>query len=144
MFGIFNVRTDVMRVIVHGGCTGTVRESALKADSGIEIPCRNGDSTRRQYCSWLFSRTLYQVSYTRSLRGSIWSCCSFLGPLGRLGLSYFCPSPVSVGRFGPSHSCPRPTECWKIGFISFLPLSVECWKIGVIPFLPRSVLAKAH
>ena len=29
-FGIFNVRTDLMHVIVHGSCTDTVRESALK------------------------------------------------------------------------------------------------------------------
>ena len=36
----------LMRVSEHGGCMGTVRESALKIHSGRKIPCRTGDSNR--------------------------------------------------------------------------------------------------
>ena len=56
-----------MHATAHGGCRDTVRESALKADSGRKIPCRTGDSNSnpRQYCARLFSRTLYQLSYSR-------------------------------------------------------------------------------
>ena len=52
----------LMNAIAHRGCTDTVRESALKADSGRKIPCRTGDSNPQQYCAWLFSPTVYQVS----------------------------------------------------------------------------------
>ena len=39
MFGIFNERTDVDACdCTRGGCTDTVRESALKADSGRKVP----------------------------------------------------------------------------------------------------------
>ena len=57
----------LMPAIAHGGCTDTVRESALKADSGIKIPCRTGDwnPNPRQNCARLFSRMLYQLSYSR-------------------------------------------------------------------------------
>ena len=72
----------LMQAIVHGGCTDTVRESALKADSGRKIPCRTGDSNPRQYCAWLLSRTLYHVNYshpyTRRERCVLISCCCFL------------------------------------------------------------------
>ena len=53
-----------MHAIAHEGCTDTVRESTLKADSGRKrkkIPCHTGDSNPRQYCGWLLSRTLYYV-----------------------------------------------------------------------------------
>ena len=33
-YRIFIVRTDVTHAIAHGRCTDTVRESALKVDSG--------------------------------------------------------------------------------------------------------------
>ena len=55
----------LMHAIAHGVCTDTVRESALVVDSGRKIPCRTGDSNPRQYCAWLFSRTLYQLNYSR-------------------------------------------------------------------------------
>ena len=50
----------LMLVIAHKGCTDTVRESALKVDSGREIPCRTG--------KWNLSQerarpTLYQLGY---------------------------------------------------------------------------------
>ena len=37
-----------MREIAHGGCTDTVREYALKVDSGRKIPCRAGESKGRR------------------------------------------------------------------------------------------------
>ena len=58
--------------IAHGGCTDTVRESAVEVDSGRKIPCRNGDSNPSQYCTWLFSRTLYQLNYPRPLTEGEW------------------------------------------------------------------------
>ena len=42
-----------MHAIAHGGCTDTVRESALKVNSGRKIPCRTRDSNPRQYCAGL-------------------------------------------------------------------------------------------
>ena len=42
MLGIFNVRTDVNASDCRRGCTDTVRESALKVDSGRIIPCLTG------------------------------------------------------------------------------------------------------
>ena len=46
----------------------TVRQTALEADSGRKISCRTGGSNPRQYfsCAWLFSRTLYPLSYPLS------------------------------------------------------------------------------
>ena len=41
---IFNVSTDMNACDCTRGCTDTVRESALKVDSGRKIPCRNGES----------------------------------------------------------------------------------------------------
>ena len=55
----------LMRVNEHGVCMGTVSESALKIYSGRKIRCRTGDSNLCQCSAWLFSRTLYQLSYPR-------------------------------------------------------------------------------
>ena len=52
MLGIFNVRTDV------NACT--VRESALKVDSGRKLACRTRESNLSQRRA---GPTLYQVSY---------------------------------------------------------------------------------
>ena len=57
-----------------GGCTDTVRESALKDNTGRKIPCRTGDSNLRQYCAWLLSRTLYPLSYPRTDTTSMIFC----------------------------------------------------------------------
>ena len=57
----------LMQAIAHGGCTDTVRESALKVDSGRKNRCPTGDSNPRQYCAWHFSQTLYPLSYCRPL-----------------------------------------------------------------------------
>ena len=49
-----------IHAIAHGGCTVTVRESALKVDSGRKIPCRTGESNvRRRHAGPM----LYQLSY---------------------------------------------------------------------------------
>ena len=50
----------LMHVIAYEGCADTVRESALKADSGRKMPCRNGESNLPQRRA---SPTLYQLSY---------------------------------------------------------------------------------
>ena len=61
----------LMHAIAHGGCMDTVRESALEADSGREIPCCTVDSNLHQYYAWFFSRTLYQSELSQS---QSWSC----------------------------------------------------------------------
>ena len=53
----------LMHAIAHGGCVDTVRESALKVDSGRKIPCHTRDFNLCWYCAWLFSQTLYPLSY---------------------------------------------------------------------------------
>ena len=58
--GIFYVRTEVNTCECTRGCTDTVRESALKSDSGRKIPCLTGESNLR----WQRARPmLYQLSY---------------------------------------------------------------------------------
>ena len=50
----------LMHEIAHGGCTHTVRESALKVDTRRKIPCRTGESNpRRQRAGPM----LYPLSY---------------------------------------------------------------------------------
>ena len=54
------MHTDVNACDCTWGCTDTVRESALKVDSGRKIPCRTGESNlRRQHADLM----LYQLSY---------------------------------------------------------------------------------
>ena len=52
--GFLTCAQMLLRAIAHGGCTDTVRESALGDNSGRKIPCRNADSNPRQYCAWPF------------------------------------------------------------------------------------------
>ena len=53
------------------GCTDSVRESALKVDSGRKIPCRTGESNlRRQFDGPM----LYQLIYLPTLFHSFQSC----------------------------------------------------------------------
>ena len=54
----------LMHTIAHWGCMDTVRESALGADSGTEIPSHTWDLNPPQYCTWLFRWTLYKQSYS--------------------------------------------------------------------------------
>ena len=50
MFRIFNTFSPqtLMHAIAQGGCTDTVRESALEIDCGRKILCRTGDPNPRQ------------------------------------------------------------------------------------------------
>ena len=41
----------LMHAIAPGGCTATVRESALEVDSGGKLPCHTWDSNPCQYCA---------------------------------------------------------------------------------------------
>ena len=66
MLGIFNVRTDVEAYDCTRGLCGH-RKSLHWKLTGRKIPCRCWDSNPRQYCTWLFSRTLYQLSCPRPL-----------------------------------------------------------------------------
>ena len=59
-YGIFNVRTVVNTFDCTRGHTDTVRESALKVDSGRKIPCRSGESNLRQRRA---GPMLYHLSY---------------------------------------------------------------------------------
>ena len=43
-YKVFNVCTDVNACDCTQGCTNTVRDCALKVDSGRKIPCRAGES----------------------------------------------------------------------------------------------------
>ena len=61
--GYVTCAQTLVRAIALGGCTGTVRQSPMKADTGRKIPRSTGDSNPRQYCAWLFSRTHYPLSY---------------------------------------------------------------------------------
>ena len=47
-YRIFNMGSDVNACDCTWGCTDTVRESALKVDSGRKIPCRTEESNLRQ------------------------------------------------------------------------------------------------
>ena len=59
---IFDARIDVNACDYAGGCTDTVRESALKVDSGRKIPCRTRESNLSAAC-WCAGPMLYQLSY---------------------------------------------------------------------------------
>ena len=57
---IFNVHTDVNACDCTQWCTDTVRESALKVDSGRKIPCHIGGLNLHQQH---VSPMLFQLSY---------------------------------------------------------------------------------
>ena len=59
--GIFNVHTNANACDCTRGCADTVRESALKVDSGRKIPCRTGESNLRRRRA---GPKLYQLSHT--------------------------------------------------------------------------------
>ena len=61
---IFNVRTVVKACDCARRCTDTVRESALKVDSGRKTSCRIGDSNLRRRRA---GPMLYQLSYNPTL-----------------------------------------------------------------------------
>ena len=88
-FEIFNVLCIWLCI---GGATDAVRKSALKVDSGRKIPCHTGESTPCQYCTWLFSLTLYWLSHTAHVKSfffffSLWFGNSWpWSVVGRLNL----------------------------------------------------------
>ena len=67
-YEILNVRTNVNAWDCTRGCADTVRESALKVDSGRKISCRTGESNPRRWyagpmCNhWATSRQLSSLS----------------------------------------------------------------------------------
>ena len=109
VFGIFKVPQVLINAIAFGGCSNTVR------DSGRKKTCRTGDSNPRQYCVWLFSRTLYQLSYpgplSLGLRQRMNVCGG--GPFHRLKAEKEClwgkPVPQAQGREGMSVAEARST-----------------------------------
>ena len=50
----------LMHAIAHDGCTDTVRESAVKVDSGRKVPCRDRESNLPQRRA---GPTFCQLSY---------------------------------------------------------------------------------
>ena len=72
-YRILNVRTDVNVCNSTRGCTDTVRDPALKVDSGRKIPCRTGGSNLRQRRA---GPTLCQLSYIPPPNPSDLTLCS--------------------------------------------------------------------
>ena len=57
---VFNMRSNIDAC----SCTwGLYYEQHKKVGAERKIPCHTCDSNLRQYCTWLFSQTLYQLSY---------------------------------------------------------------------------------
>ena len=79
-YGIFNVYTDVNARDCTLGCTDTVRESALKVDSGRKIPCRTGESNLRRQPA---GPILYQLSYIPISRCRMVTSAELVVLLGR-------------------------------------------------------------
>ena len=52
----------LIHAIAHGGCINTVRESALKVDSGSKTLAVIGTGTHISFVPWLFSQMLCQLS----------------------------------------------------------------------------------
>ena len=108
VFGIkhfLNIRTDVD---AHGDCTDIVRESAPEVDSGRKVPRRTGDTDPRQYCTWLFSRSLYLLLFplgnlrANSVKVRLLSSASSMWTIPSLKLFFFF---LIIYSF---HSAPHP------------------------------------
>ena len=69
-YKIFNVRTDVNACDCTRGCTDTVRESALKVDSGRKIPRRTEESNLRRRRA---GPMLYQLGYNPTQHSGDWN-----------------------------------------------------------------------
>ena len=65
VFGIFNLHTDLNACDCTRGLYGHLKRVCTESWFWKKIPCRTGDSNPRQYYTWLFSRTLYPVRYSR-------------------------------------------------------------------------------
>ena len=93
----FKVHTDVNVYDYTRRCTGTVKESALKVDSGRKNPSRTGESNLPQRCA---GPTFYQLSYipthfldvgliTEDLAASPYSSCVTHSATQYNGLLFF-------------------------------------------------------
>ena len=81
--GFLTCVQTLTHAIAHGGCTDTVRESALVVDCVRKNFCCTGDSNLHQYCAWLLSWAFYQLSYPRPSRvHNIHACFSHRGEMG--------------------------------------------------------------
>ena len=69
-YQIFNICKDVNACLCTWGCMDTVKESALKVDSGRKIPCRTGGLNLHQ---WHASSTLYQLSHIATTFACLYS-----------------------------------------------------------------------
>ena len=105
-----------------GGCTDTVRWSALEVDSGKKIPCRSGESSLHQRRDSLM---LYQLSYippTHPPPTMYLSIQSLFHP-------FSCYNSCSVWRL--KHI--QTIQMKRILFLSFSPLNLivceDCWFI---------------
>ena len=82
--GILDVRTEVNAMRLHTGVSGHRKsESALKVNSGGEIPCRIGESNLR----WRrVGPTLYQLSYipTAEEKGVSKACQSWCDEIKKI------------------------------------------------------------
>ena len=71
-YGICNVRTDVDACDCTRGLYGQRKRVCSESCLWVKIKknkkkikkCRTWDSNPRQYCAWLFNRTLYQLSHS--------------------------------------------------------------------------------
>ena len=66
----FNLRSEVNACDCTRGCPDTVRESALKVDSGRKIPSRTGESN---LCRQRAGPMLYQLRYIPTIIGYVFS-----------------------------------------------------------------------
>ena len=80
-YKIFNMRTAVKCTRLHTGvgCTDTVRECALKTDSGRKIPCRTEESNlcQRRHGSMLYRLSCIPTPFpgrSHRIPQYIWSC----------------------------------------------------------------------
>ena len=62
VFVIFNVCPDVMHLIAHRGLSGH-HESLHWKSTGRKTHCCTRGSNPCQYCTWIFSQTIYQLSH---------------------------------------------------------------------------------
>ena len=70
--GSFTCAKMLMHATAHESCTDTVRESALKVDSGRKIPCRTEELNLPQRRA---GSTLYQLSYIPAPREKAQQLC---------------------------------------------------------------------
>ena len=106
----------LMHAVAHGGCAHTVRESALKADTGRKIPRRTGDLNPRQYCARVSVGRSYEQSYPRFVFSS-----SLLLLLVLVVVVEVLRGTRGRGRFTPSPPPPPPFFFFFFSFFLLRP-----------------------